>query len=152
MANLTQSVITATLPTVVETIEVRTRFSPPVVLRTADLLKPSAGPPSPAVRLVKPTIILRGGTVGLQTIAPAGVTDPDEWKRTIAVAGAGVVGVLAVAVAIVFSAGRRVGRKRVKALDGVKGVDLSARHVFTIGVVSSVVGGLITAKMLEPKT
>jgi hypothetical protein len=142
---LIQSLISASLPAVIETIEVRSRFSPPVVLKTAELLKPSGGPPSPVVRQVKPTIILKGGTIGQQVIAPGGVASPTEWRLSLALLGGGLVAVGALAAAGVFMAGRRSG-KQARALEGV---DLEGRHLFAIGVASSVLGGLITAKIVE---
>ena len=103
------SMVTGLLGQSVETIEIRSRFSPPVVLRVKDLLSQQEGPPHPAMSILKPTVILRGGALGTQVIAPGGQASVDEWKwwsvltATLAVVGA--VTVLGVA----FKAGRRLG-------------------------------------------
>lgn len=73
---------------VYNSMEVRTRFSPPVVANTQDLL--SKGPQNWVVNLLKPTVILRG-SAGTVTVAPAGAAG-DGTLGFFALVG-GLVGV-----------------------------------------------------------
>lgn len=112
MATTFKSLITSNLPSLIETIEIRSRFSPPVTLKVADLLREDQGKPNAIVQTVKPTIILRGPGVGTQVIAPAGRVGPDEWKLpAAAVAVASFVGG-AVVVSTIFGLGRFSGRRK----------------------------------------
>lgn len=102
----------AALVSAVETIELRTAFSPPVIVKTRDLVggKPSEKP-NPLVAAMKPTIIMRGGILGTQVISPAGVPAPEEWKRNGAIV-AGSIGLLVLGTAaVLFAIGVGVGRR-----------------------------------------
>lgn len=111
MAASATSVVTGLLAKSVDTVEIRSRFSPPIILRIKDLLSQQEGPPHPAVRLLKPTIILKGdGIGGTQIIAPAGQATRDEWQWWALATGAlTVVGAVTV-LGMVFRLGKRSGR------------------------------------------
>jgi hypothetical protein len=100
------------LPSLISTIEVRSNFSPPVVINVADALKP--GPPGPGQRVAgaaQPTVIF-SGKVGNQVLAPFGPASPDAWKLNLLFLG-GVAAVLgAVAVMSIYHVGVFKGRKR----------------------------------------
>lgn len=103
----------AALVSATEEIEIRTAFSPPYKVKTRDLVggKPTTEP-NPFVRAMKPTVILRGGILGQQVIAPGGVPTESEWKRN-ALMLAGTVGLLVAGTAgVVFAIGYSLGRKR----------------------------------------
>lgn len=84
-----------------DTIEIRTKATPPILLKVRDL--DAAGASSPLLEFLKPTIILRG-PLGTKVIAPYGeVPSADEgianaWKvagvTLAALAGIGVAGFL----------------------------------------------------------
>lgn len=101
------SAVTGVLGQSIETIEIRTRFSPPVLLRVADLVAQKEGPPNPAVSALKPTIILRGPAIGQQVVAPAGQVGPEDWKLPTAT----VVVVLGVGLFTLLAAAYKLGRK-----------------------------------------
>lgn len=150
MATVLQQVISSALPNLIESIEVRSAFSPPVTLTIKDVLK--AGPPNPVVKRVKPTIIIKGG-IGQQVIAPGGVVGPDEWKRNVAIVGAGVAVAAVAGTMFLFSVGAFAGRRqqRKKGLGVMLRADTSLPVVFGIGVASSIVGGIIAVKLLRVK-
>lgn len=111
----TSGFLSATLPSLIDTIEIRSRAHPPIRLKIADLLaepKPGAPvvPPSPLMRLLKPTVIITGPAFPKpQVIAPAGPVGADAWKApVIAVVGLAVVGGF-LAVTTVFAIGKRSG-------------------------------------------
>lgn len=114
--NALTQIITATLPTAVREIEVRSAFSPPTVINVQDALKPPAPGKQPtlsqrAAGFLQPTIIMRGGSLGQQVIAPYGAVDAGVWKRNLAFAGGALfLGGLAVG-ALFFAAGRRTARR-----------------------------------------
>lgn len=106
--------VTAVLPRLIESVEIRSRFSPPYSLKTEDLLADAlpGAPPSPLVGALRPTIVLRGPLIGEQVIAPAGQASPTEWRRNAAVLGvAAAAGVFAILSAF-FGGGVLVGRRR----------------------------------------
>lgn len=108
MPSSLKSIITGSLTSSIETIEIRTRFSPPIVLKVSELL--AEGPPSPVVQAVKPTIILNG-SIGRQVIAPAGQSGVNDWKvPTLVLAGVAFVGATVV-LGTIFQLGRRSGRR-----------------------------------------
>lgn len=117
MASFVQNLISAALPSTVATIEVRSAFSPPYTINVADLAKQGGGPPpsQPGVggrakasllQVAKPTVILSGGAVGKQTIAPWGAASPDEWKKPWLALGA----LLVITHMAAFAAGRKSKR------------------------------------------
>lgn len=71
------------------TVEVRTAIAPPFTVELG-----ATGAPSPVARLAQPTIILRREGVELFRTSPAGEADPDQWKVTVGLTVAVVVGVL----------------------------------------------------------
>lgn len=115
MASFVQDLISSSLPSAVSTIEVRSAFSPPYVINVADLAKQGGKAPPPAktdvvgrakqtlAQQLRPTIILSGGAVGTQTIAPWGVSGRDDWKKPVAF----IVGVLVVSHYAAYRFGRR---------------------------------------------
>lgn len=106
----TKSVVSALLARSVDTIEIRTRFSPPVILKVADLVT-GEGEPGVATQLLKPTVVLSGGSLGTQIIAPAGEASRDEWQWwSFAVGTLAVVGTFTVLVTV-FKLGERRGRR-----------------------------------------
>lgn len=82
MADLFQSFASQALATAITEVEVRSAFSPPVIINVEDALKPKPpGPPTFRDRLLgvsKPTVILRGAAKG--TLAPWGMADATSWK------------------------------------------------------------------------
>lgn len=106
-----RSVVSVLLSHSVETIEVRTRFSPPLILNVADLVQGKGGPPGPATKFLKPTVILSGGAIGTQVIAPGGQASPDEWQLwSIVMGGLALVGFVTV-VGAAFKIGERRGKR-----------------------------------------
>ena len=108
MANQVLPFLSQTLPTLISDIEIRSRFSPPVMISTQELLagtKPT-GALSPYVKLAQPTVIL-SGSVGRQVIAPAGVVGAEDWKKNLALAGMSLV----VVGALIYRAGYFVGKR-----------------------------------------
>lgn len=113
------SLVSDALGSAVDTIEIRSAFSPPVIVKTSDLLgktKP-AQPATPGakveaaaktnyLKLVKPTVILTGG-VGRQVIAPGGEVDPNQWKWNALLAASAVT----LTLAVTFQLGRRYERR-----------------------------------------
>lgn len=96
------------IPDAIETIEVRSSFTPPQIYRVSELLKPSTTP-NPFLRLLKPTIILRGPALKTpRVIAPAGVLNGTEWKGPVTMVVGGVVTILL----LTFVAGRLSVRRR----------------------------------------
>ena len=74
-----------------DSLEVRTTLSPPIVVRTIDMLTPS--PQSWVVKLLKPTVVLRGGA-GAVVVAPAGPAGDGSMRFLgfmVALVGAGFV-------------------------------------------------------------
>ena len=101
------SYVTQALLASVETIEIRSRFGPPTVLRVVDLIAQKPGPPNPLLAYAKPTVILRG-SIGEQVIAPYGRVGVDDWKFPTAV----VVTVLGVGLFALLGAAYRLGGRR----------------------------------------
>lgn len=79
----------ALLSGVVSEIEVRSNFTPKIVLRTRDLAS-QGGPPNPLLRVMQPTVVLRGAKVNA-TIAPYGQSGQGGWLPMLAVVG-GLIG------------------------------------------------------------
>lgn len=106
MAVTFQSIAVAALSKTVETIEFRSLAGPPVKFRVLDLVE-SSGPPSPYVRFLKPTIILKGQVVGTQIIAPGGQAGPNAWKLPTGVA----LSVLGIGALTLLGAAYRIGKR-----------------------------------------
>lgn len=114
--NTLTQIISATLPTAVRELEVRSAFSPPTVVNVQDALRSPASSAKPslsqrAAAFLQPTIIMRGGSLGQQVIAPYGAVDAGVWKRNLTLAGSAVfLAGLAVGM-LFFAAGRRSARR-----------------------------------------
>lgn len=157
MASVLQQIISGSLPSLIESVEVRSAFSPPIVLNIKDILK--EGPPNPVVKRVKPTIIIKGG-IEQQVIAPAGVVGPDEWKRNLLILTGATAGVTALGVMAVFSVGAFSGRRKERkkqpssGVSGLGQINLNpgvVMWVFSLGVVSSVAASLLVRRFFpEP--
>ena len=99
------------LARLVEDIEVRTAFTPPQYFKVSEMLAP--GPASPTTKIVKPTIIMSGGSLGRKVIAPGGEAGADDWMGPAILASiAAVVGVYAM-YELTFQLGKYRGRKSV---------------------------------------
>lgn len=107
MPSTVANIVSANLPSIIETIEVRSRFAPPQVFKTRDLVAP--GPPSPAVQFTKPMVILRGPVVGEQIIAPAGQVGVNDWKLPVMLVGAAAAVGILVILRLVFAFGKYRG-------------------------------------------
>lgn len=81
----------AAFASIYDTMEVRTAFSPPIVTNTQDML--STGPQSWVVKLLKPTVVLRG-QAGAVTVAPAGASGDGTFGFLAALGGLVGVGFL----------------------------------------------------------
>lgn len=80
----------AALSKIYSTIELRTRVTPNVVVRVADLGKPG-GKPHPLVKWLKPTLVLKG-QAGTKIVAPHGAAPEKGGAATgLAIAG-GILG------------------------------------------------------------
>lgn len=108
------SVALGTLPQLVQTIEVRTNASPPILIDVDELLtgKTDNRLSTRARKALQPTIILRGGSLGMQVIAPEGEAKRDAWKLVYGIAAAVAVVGGGLASAALITAGRRVERRR----------------------------------------
>lgn len=112
--------ITSNLSTAISTIEVRSTFSPPVLIDVAKATAPkppSTGGgkklPSPVDLLlgrVQPTIIL-SGNIGRQAIAPYGEANPDAWKINGTALAVVVFSAEFLLLAIAYKLGQRKGRR-----------------------------------------
>lgn len=98
------------VPNLVREIEIRTTASPPVIIDVENFLfgkAPTTGTAAQAQKVLKPTVIARGGSLGTQVIAPYGQADPDSWQIG---ATAILVGTVLSGLAVFwmgFAAGRR---------------------------------------------
>lgn len=100
--------ITSLLQGGVKEIVIMSAAFPPLTLQVSDLLADREGPPHPLVSFLKPTIILRGGALGTNVIAPGGQVDPNAWKTTITVTGIlALIGAITVAGALYRWGARR---------------------------------------------
>lgn len=86
--------------TLAKTVEIRTNYSPPIVLDVGETLAPGT---SPAMEALQPTVILDGGSLGRQVIAPYGVADDSGGFKLAA--GAAAIFFLG------FFIGKRKGRR-----------------------------------------
>ncbi len=97
----------ANLPFFFREVEIRTTATPPVVFTTQELI---SGEPAPEVavarKALRPTIILRGGALGTQVIAPDGRVNPNQWKTTLTLVAVGGLLVGGLAASLLFRAGR----------------------------------------------
>lgn len=105
--------ISAVLPSLIDTIEIRSRAHPPIKLKIADLLAPAkpGDRPSPVIAALKPTVIITGAAFPKpQVIAPAGPVSESAWKVSAAVVlGLAAVGGF-VAVTTLYRLGKRSGK------------------------------------------
>lgn len=102
------------LPSYISDIEIRTRFTPPIKMKIADLLKPADQQQStPLTSIVKPTVIINGPAFKQpQIIAPGGVAAADEWKvPALAVAVTAFTGGFVI-VSTIFGLGAWTGKRR----------------------------------------
>ena len=102
-------IISSGLSAVAKQITIRSAWGPDYTLNTADL---TSGPPSPWLPILKPAVILDGGIVGQQVIAPAGMPNPEAWKTNLTLLGLGVVGAAVAFGSVVFLAGVRYEQRR----------------------------------------
>ena len=101
--------VSTALITAAKKVSIYSAFSPPYELDVEDFLNaPSSGTPDPVVRVLQPAVILSGGLLGTQTIAPNGVPDPDAWKTNLMIVGGIALGLAG----LVFAAGANWERKR----------------------------------------
>lgn len=88
---------------------------PPVKVSMKDVLTGGTGSARdwpPELRMVKPTLTLRGELIGTRVWAPVGRADPEAWKRNLALAaGIGIGGALLI-LGLTFAAGYSVGKRR----------------------------------------
>lgn len=103
--------ISTALVTAAKTVEIRSRWSPPYKLNTSDL---TSGPSGPWMPILQPAVILDGGIIGQQVIAPNGLPDPDDWKRNLVFAGGAAALLLAGGAALIFGFGVRVGHRQAR--------------------------------------
>ena len=112
--DLFQSFAAQAFSTAVTKVEVRSAFSPPVVIDVRDALEPwPPGPPTTRDRILgvtKPTVIMSG--VGKTVDAPWGLADTTSWKVNLGfLIGVGVALGVGVTMAIykvgVFRGSRR---------------------------------------------
>ena len=104
-----QGFVTSAFAQVVTEIEVRSRFAPPTIIKTEELLKP--GPPSSVTRVFQPTIILRGPGIGEQIVAPAGAVSATGWQIPVIVVVLSALVGLTVVLSAAFAAGGRRARR-----------------------------------------
>lgn len=94
-----------------DTVEIRTKVTPPLVLSIRSILEP--GPPNPTMNRLKPTMIFRG-PVGTKVIAPYGeVPSAEEGRENAWRISAGIVGSIMGVGVLGFLAG--TVRQKVKA-------------------------------------
>ena len=105
--------VIAMIPKLIPAIEVRTAFTPPMVFKMADLLRPAPPPPPPGqpdpnpppppttpegepidgTKLIKPTVLLHAGTQlkpysgSVLSYAPGGTASTTEWHKTLWILG-----------------------------------------------------------------
>ncbi|HYE93170.1 MAG TPA: hypothetical protein VEA38_19225 [Terriglobales bacterium] len=115
-AQVISQLASSSLPLAVAEIEIRSALNPPVVIDVREALAPAdpTKPPTPAQRalgLVKPTVILRGGSLGRNVLAPYGVPSENAWKlNLVLLAGASFLAGATFAV-FFYGVGRRAGRR-----------------------------------------
>lgn len=86
-----------------KTVEIRTNYSPPIILDVGETLAPGT---SPAMEALQPTVIIDGGSLGRQVVAPYGVAD-DSGGFKLAAAGAAIF-------FMGYFIGKRKGRRSLK--------------------------------------
>ena len=106
--------ISAALPSAIRSVEIRTAFAPPQIINVQEALNP---PPASSTKrrtfseklaaLVQPTVIMSGGSLGQQVIAPYGAVDPNAWKRNLVLLAGGAFGAGVLLGVVFFAAGRR---------------------------------------------
>ena len=99
------------LASLIDSIEIRTAFTPPVTYTGAELVAdaPAGGSPGTMGALLKPTIIVKS-KLGTKTLAPSGVTGPDDWRGNVNMLALGVGLGAVVLIGAGFALARATGR------------------------------------------
>lgn len=86
-----------------KTVEIRTNASPPIVLDVGTMIAPGEPGSSTAMSLLQPTVILDGGSLGRQVVAPYGAAGTSG--------GGTLLGGLGLVFGLGYFLGKRRGRK-----------------------------------------
>lgn len=101
------------LKAAINSVEIRSAYSPPQFFTADDLLKAYKAPKGPPgiIDRIKPTLIIDSPSIGKKVIAPYGEASPTEWKPNTVKAIAIFLGGLALYTAGGYYLGYKAGQR-----------------------------------------